>query len=374
MAYIIQEARSKKEIISFIRFQHQLYKGNPFFVPPIVDFELSTLLSDKNPAFKTCQAKYWVVKDGQKIVGRVAGICHDLDYRENKFVRFGWIDFIDDQKVSEMLMGSVQEWARELGAKAIHGPMGFTDLDFEGTLISGFDQLATQATIYNFPYYQTHFENLGFKKACDWIELRGVVPDEIPKRLERTASLIRSRFKLSAKKFKKNKELLKYGKQVFEVLNQAYSHLYGYYPLSDEQIEYYIKLYFDFIRKDYIGIIVNETDEVVAFAITLPSLSKAFQKANGSLFPLGFIHVLRAFFSNDHLDLFLIAVKPEYQKLGANALLFYELMQIFVRNGVKRVSSGPMMEDNRAVLNIWNGFDEYTDLQSIKRRCFIKNI
>ena len=371
MAYKIHEI-APKDLKQFIKFPFELYKGNPYYVPPIIDFEISTLSPKKNPAFKQAAAKYWLVKDGKKSVGRVAAILLNNEFEDKKLVRFGWIDFIDDFKVSSLLIQTVEHFAKEHGAIGVHGPLGFTDLDFEGTLISGFDEMATQATIYNYPYYQTHFERSGYGKACDWFEMRGTVPEKVPDSIREIAQKVSDRYKIKSKKFKRTKEVLKYSKPVFDLLNETYRNLYGYYPLSNEQIDYFIKMYFGFIRLEYISLIVNENDDVVAFAITLPSLSKAFQKAKGHLYPIGFIHVLKSFYSNNHLDLFLIAVKPEYQRRGAFAIIFYELFSIFVNNGVKYLTTGPMMETNNSVLNSWKGMEEHLNTYKIQRRCFIK--
>ena len=306
MAITIEQIPAeKKHLKSFIKFPFDLYKGNPYYVPPIIDFELSTLLPSKNPAFDNCEASYWIAKKDGKIVGRIAGIIHPTEMKEKSLARFGWIDFIDDKEVSRLLINTVSDWATQKGAKALHGPLGFTDLDFEGSLISGYDKLATQATIYNHPYYADHYDSMGFEKAVDWIEVRGKVPEEISSRQERKVSLIANRFGLKAKKFKNAKAILPYAKGAFDVLNKAYSKLYGYHPLSEKQIKYYIDQYFGFVIKEFVSIIVNDKDEVVALAISFPSLSKAFQKAKGSLFPFGFIHLLKAFRFNKHVDLFL---------------------------------------------------------------------
>ncbi|MFY0599802.1 MAG: N-acetyltransferase [Cyclobacteriaceae bacterium] len=374
MNITVEEVLSSKDLKTFIKFPFGLYKGNEYYVPPIIDFEVSTLSRKKNPAFDHADAKYFLAKQDGKIVGRIAGIILNEELSEKKLMRFGWIDFIDDKNVSKALFDAILNWGKEQGAESIHGPMGFTDLDFEGSLIEGFDQLTTQATIYNHPYYHQHYENLGFEKACDWVELRGTVPKELPRRLTRVASIITSRFKLEVKKFKSSKQILKYANAVFELLNECYGDLYGYHPLTEKQIKYYVDMYFGFIRIEYVTLIVNENDDVVAFAISLPSLSKAFQKAKGSLYPFGFIHVLKAFKSNKHLDMFLIGVKPEYQKMGASPLIFHELLNTYINKGVTHVASGPMMEENRGVLNLWNEYQDNVSTDSIKRRCYIKAI
>lgn len=369
MSIQIKEVTSKKELKQFIKFPFQLYKGNTAYVPPLVEFEMNTLLKEKNPSFELAEARYWVATQGGKIVGRIAAIVLAHELKEKKLGRFGWIDFIDDPTVSALLLDTAQAWIKSKGAQGIHGPMGFTDLDFEGALTEGFDQLATQATIYNHAYYIDHYEKWGLEKSVSWVEMRGQVPKEVPRKVKRAASIVNSRFKLSVKKFKKTKQLLYYAKGVFDVLNTAYADLYGYHALSPKQVDYYIDQYFGFVRKEYICIVVNAEDKVVGFGISLPSLSKAFQKAKGSLYPFGFIHVLKSFFFGKHIDLFLIGILPEYQKMGATALIIDDLCTTFIKNKATYVTNGPALEDNHAVLNSWR---EFNLEPKIKRSVFIR--
>ncbi|WP_421763396.1 hypothetical protein [Ekhidna sp.] len=371
MSLTLKEVNGKKELKRFIKFPFSLYKGNPFYVTPLIDFEMSTLLKEKNPAFDHADAKYWIVEKEGEIVGRIAALILEPELEKKSLARFGWIDFIDDLEVSDLLLETAKKWAESKGAKAIHGPMGFTDLDFEGALVEGFDEMATQATIYNHPYYINHFKAWGLDVAASWVELRGKAPTNNPEKVNRAVRIIQERFKVKVKEFKNAKEILTYAPGVFEVLNEAYSDLYGYIPLTKKQIDYYVEQYFGFIRKEFVCIIVNESDEVVGFALTLPSLSKAFQKAKGSLYPFGFIHVLKSFYFNDLADLFLIGVKPEYQKLGIHALIYDYLQKIYEKKGIKYMASGPMLESNKNVLNTWSEFD--IEVGKIKRSCFIKH-
>ncbi|MEM6641471.1 MAG: hypothetical protein AAF616_00715 [Bacteroidota bacterium] len=371
MQITIREIKNKRELKQFIKFPFNLYQGNPYYVIPLVDFEMSTLDKDKNPAFEHSKAQYWLAEQDGKVVGRVAGIVLDEELKEKKLARFGWIDFTNDEKTAHLLLDTVKNWATAMGATAIHGPMGFTDLDFEGALVSGFDQLATQATIYNHPYYIDYYKSWDLKEAASWVEIRGGVPKKVPRRITRAAQIVKSRFGLEVKQFKNAKSILKYAPGVFEVLNESYAHLYGYHQLTEKQVKYYVDQYFGFIRKEFVCIVVNEEDEVVGFALSLPSLSKAFNKAKGSLFPFGFIHVLNAFFFNKHVDMFLIGVKPAYQKMGANALIFENLTSTYVKKKVNYVSTGPMMEENRGMLNSFNDYD--LEPVSIKRTCFRKD-
>ncbi len=369
----IKEIETKKDLKAFIKFPMRMYKGVNSYVPPLISFELSTLVKKKNPAFENADAKYWVAKKDDEIVGRIAAIILNEELEKKKLGRFGWIDFIDDLEVSTLLLKTATDWAKSKGASKIHGPMGFTDLDFEGALIDGFEFMATQATIYNEPYYQKHYEYFGLEKAVDWVEQRGQVPSEVSKRLKRIGAICTSRFNLKAVKFKRNKDIKQYAPAVFELLNKSYSDLYGYYPLSKNQIDYYVRQYFEFIRKEFICIVVNEQNDVVGMAITLPSISEALKKAKGALFPFGFAHILRAFYKNEHLDLFLIGVAPEYQKLGAHAIIFDELLNNFIKQGVKTIATGPMLEDNAGVQNLWSEF-EAKSIGKIRRRCYTKTI
>lgn len=368
----IVEVKTRKELIEFIKFPFKLYKKNPYYVPPLIEFELSTLDREKNPAFETSDADYWIVKKKDEIVGRIAAIVLHEELKEKKLGRFGWVDFIDDINVSRLLIETASEWVKQKGAKAIHGPMGFTDLDFEGALIQGYDKLATQATIYNFPYYIDHYKELGLTIAATWVELRGKVPGKIPERMTRAVSLVKSKYNIRIKKFRNSKEILRYAPGVFQILNDSYSSLYGYYPLSQKQVEYYVSLYFGLIRKDFVSIVVDENDEVIGFGLTLPSLSHALQKAKGSLYPFGFIHVLKAFYFNSYVDMFLIGVKPEWQRKGAHALIFENLNRVYLQNKIRYVASGPMLENNNNVLNIWSQFD--LGIGDIKRSAFKKLI
>lgn len=374
MSIIIREVSSKKDLIKFIKFPFSLYRKNSYYVPPIIDFELSTLDPSKNPAFDHSKARYWMAYRNEEIVGRIAGIILNEELKKKSLVRFGWIDFIDELEVSTLLLEKVMEWGKHHGASKIHGPLGFTDFDFEGMLISGFDQLATQATIYNYPYYSRHLENFSFGKAVDWIEIRGKIPNEVPKKVTKTASIVTSRFNFRVKKFKKSREIKKYAADVLKVFNKSYDHLYGYHTLTESQIDYYIKQYFGFLRTEFVSIVLNEKEEVIGAAVLIPSLSKAFQKARGRLYPFGFIHILQDFRSNKHMDALLIGVLPEYQKLGAMSLIFNSLFHSFVDNGVEYCSTGPMLEENLAVLNIWQDYKIFLDDVEIRRRCFIRDI
>ena len=320
----IVEVKTRKQLKDFILFPFKIFQDNPYWVPPLIRDEFNTLDKKKNPAFEYCEAKYWLAyKDGE-LVGRIAGIQNHSYVKKwgNKYTRFGWVDFVDDPEVSKALFDTVEEYARENGMNAVHGPLGFCDLDHQGLLIDGFEEMGTIVTNYHHPYYRKHLEQLGYEKDVDWLEYEILVPekDEIEK-LNKIAERALEKYDLHMVKLDHNKQALPYAKQVFDIINIAYEELYGVVPLTEKQVKVYVDQYFSFINPDYICFIVDKDDNLVGFGISVPSLSKAVKKHNGRILPFGFIDVIKAIKDNDTLDLLLVAVKPEYKLTGIPAAM-----------------------------------------------------
>ena len=369
----VQEVNNRTLLKKFVSFAYILYSGNKYWVPPLFMDEIKTLRKDKNPSFEFCEAKYWLAWRENRIVGRIAGIInHRFNQKVGKnYLRFGWIDFIDDEEVVRALFDTLELWGKEKNMRYIHGPLGFTDMDYEGMLIEGFEELGTLATIYNYPYYPSHLEKLGFKKDTDWLEYQLIPPQQIPEKISRIADGIAKRYHLHLLKIKKAKELLPYAHQIFEVLNSAYNNLYGFVPLTEKQIDYYTKQYFGFIIPEYVPVVLDQNNKVAAFGITMPSLSRALQKNRGKLLPFGFLSLLKAMKFNSEIDLYLTAVRPDMQNKGVNAMLINEMNKIYVRNKIQSVESNPELEDNQKVQAQWRFF---TQRQHKRRRCYIKEI
>lgn len=369
----VKEVVSLKELKKFVEFPFKLYANEKNWVPPLISDEMFTLRKDKNPAFEYCEAKYWLAYRGNEVVGRIAGIINHryIEKWKNRYVRFGWIDFIEDIEVARALTNAVEEWAVEKGMEAVHGPLGFCDLDKEGMLIEGFDELSMFITIYNAPYYPKYMEQLGYGKDVDWVEFEIKAPDELPERVLKINEMVLKRLKLKILPAKKSTDFLPYAKDVFHVLNEAYKDLYGVVELTEKQIDAYVKQYFGFVNPDYVRIILDQDDQVVAFGIAAPSLAKAMQKIRGRVFPFGFVHLMRALKKNDRLDLFLVAVKPELQGKGINALLLADINQAAIKNGIKFAETGPELEENKDVQGLWKF---YETRQHKKRRCYIKKL
>lgn len=375
MSVIVREVSGKKELKKFVKFHLDLYKDNPYHVPGLIQEEMMTLDKQKNPAFEVCDAIYFLAYREGKVVGRIAGM---INRRSNetwnqKYARFGFIDFIDDEEVVNALFEAVEAWARRQGMEAIQGPMGFTDLDHEGMLIEGFDQLGTMATIYNYPYYPKHIERLGYVKDQDWHEFKIYIPEGIPEKHQRIGEIVKKKYGLKTMKFTRTKDIMPYAQKVFETLNASYAPLYGFAQLTQKQIDYYINMYIPMLRLDLVTLIVREEDDaVVGFGISLPSLSKALQKAKGRLFPFGWIHLLKALKTKPKvIDLYLTGVLPEYQNKGVNALLFNDLIPVYKSVGAVYAESNPELESNNAVQAQWDYFKRE---HHKTRRAYIKNL
>lgn len=277
MVITIKEVSTPKELKNFIKFQYKLYKGSQYWVPPMLLDEKKTLNKEKNPAYEFCDVKLWLAYKDGKIAGRIAGIINRryIEAWKNNYARFCYIDFIDDTDVSKALFDAVELWAKEKGMQKIHGPLGFTDFDPEGMLVEGFEEAGTYGAIYNYPYYVKHIEEYGYRKDIDWVEYQVKPPEQILEKVDRIANIVSKKYDLRILKVKKANELLPYGKEIFYLINRAYKDLFGFVQLTDKQIELYIKEYFGFIRPDFVPVVVDKQNKVVAFGISMPSLATA---------------------------------------------------------------------------------------------------
>ena len=366
----------KKELLKFVHYPiDNLYKNNKYYVPALVLDEVGTLTPEQNPAFDFCESVYYMAYKDGKPVGRIAGIINNAvnEKMGEKDLRFGFVDFIDDKEVSSKLFDAVEKWGKARGMKRMVGPLGFTDMDPEGLLVEGYDQVGTMATIYNYPYYVDHIEALGFKKDNDWVEFKIYVPNAIPEKHQRISDIISRKYELQTIKYTSAKKIVRdYGQAIFNLVNEAYMDLYGYSPLTPKQIDHYIKMYVPILRLENVSLIIDKNRELVGVGIALPSMSKALINGRGRMFPTGWLQYLKALKGrNNVVDLMLVAIKPEYQSKGVNALLFTDLIPYFIKNGYEYAESNPELEENQKVQSQWQYFRTE---QHKSRRAYIKDI
>ena len=376
----IRKVTNNQELKQFIRFYYDLYRGNKYAVPFLFFDEMNTLRSDKNPSFECCDAEYFMAFRDGKMVGRVAAIINRrANERWNrKEVRFGWFDFVDDLEVSSALLKAVEDWGKAKGMDEIAGPLGFTDMDREGMLIEGFEEIATMYVNYNYPYYPKHMEQMGgWQKDNDYMEYHVKVPEKVPEKFAKLSEMIERRHNLHTRKFTRH-ELVDegMGREIFNMINETYKDLYGYSELSQNQINQLVDAY---IKKADLNLVTgvvdgNDNNKLVGFGITFPSFARAMQKSrNGSLWPFTWWHVLRAlkWHKTDTVDLLLIGVLPEYRAKGANALIFNELIQRFQDYGFKWAEAMQQMETNTGVQSHWQYLESR---QHRKHRCYCKTL
>jgi GNAT superfamily N-acetyltransferase len=355
----IREAIGKKGIKDFVCFPFSLYKNNPYWVPPIIKDEMEVFDPSINPVFKTAQARFFLAYMDGEIVGRVAAMINWIEVKEQKIkkMRFGWMDFIDNKAVSKALIEKVAEIGREYELTYMEGPVGFSNLDKVGCLIEGFDHIGTMITWYNHPYYAAHFKSLGFVKEKEYMENIFPFSNIDPSLFNKAQELIKRRYKLKALNFTKTKDILPYANKMFDLFNESYANLSSFVPITEVQKDFFTNRYLSFINPEFIKFVLDEQDNLVAFAILMPSFSKALQKANGRLFPFGLFHLLQARRKSKDIIFYLIGVHPKYQNKGLTAILFHECWNACNKKGIEKCIRTPELEENIAIKNLWSAFD-----------------
>jgi len=375
MSVDIRVVETKRELKTFIKVPFEIFKGNPYWVPPLIREELQTFNPGKNPAYEHAEARLFLAYKDGKAVGRITGILSHAanDKYKTKNLRFGWFDTINDYEVARSLFDALEKWGKERGMETVTGPHGFSDLDPEGMLVEGFDRLPTISVIYNFPYYPEFVEKYGFKKEIDYLEFLSIAPQEtgIPPKLLRLGERIKERSGVRVHRFKSRREVRKRSVELFYLLDEAFEEIYGSVPLTEKQIQYYVKKYIPFVDKDLVLLAVDEKDEAVGFLITMPSLSRGFQKARGRLFPFGWFHILRSLKNYEVLDFYLAGIKKSYRGQGVDLLMALEVVQAALDKGVNYAESNPELETNKKVHAQWKYFNP---TQHKRRRIYKKAI
>jgi len=369
----IKEATSQKEIKKFVTFPFSLYKGNAYWVPPIIADEMETFDKSKNPVFKDADAQFFLAYKNNKIVGRVAAMVNHIEVNQQnvKKMRFGWFDFEDEFAISEALLQKVAEIGSKNNLEYMEGPVGFSNLDKVGVLVEGFDHIGTMITWYNHPYYKDHLERLGFSKEKEYLENKFPEKNADPRFFSRVQELIKKRYNLRPLNFTKTKEVMPWADRMFDLFNESYASLSSFVPITDIQKAYFKKKYISFINPEYIKFVVDQENTLVAFAIVMPSFSKALQKANGKLFPFGIFHFLRARKHSKDVIFYLIGVHPHYQNKGVTAILFNEYSKTFREKKIEMCYRTPELADNTAIQQIWKHFDPVVYK---RRRTYRKNL
>ena len=376
MAVEIREIRTKRELRKFIEFANRLYKDCPYYCPPLFFDEMNCFDKENNPALEVCEYQLWMAYRDGEAVGRIAGIINRRANEKwgSKHVRFGWFDFIDDMEVSKALLDTVAAWGKERGMDALNGPVGFTDFDHEGLLLEGYDYPAVMASLYNYPYYVKHIDAYGLVKEADWVEIQVYPPKAVPERLDRIAEIVKQRSHVRVDKVKNSRELVrKYGIQYMDVIDEAYQVLYNFQPMTDKQKNYYKNMYFPLLNFDFVTLVVNEKDEIVGVGLGMPDISDALRKCGGHLLPFGWYHILKALKAKKmkSFSLLLIAVRPDYQGTGVNAIFFQDQIPRMANYDIQILETTNILETNTK--NIAN-FTQFDHKIHKRHRAYIKTL
>ncbi len=356
----VREIHSKKDLKSFVKFPFEIYKDSKYWVPPLIKQELETFNKKKNPIFNDADARFFLAYKEEKIVGRIAAIINwlEVDKKNQRKMRFGWFDFIDDKEVSKALIAEVERIGKENNLEYCEGPVGFSNLDKVGVITEGFDHITTMVTWYNHPYYASHYEAMGYRIEKGYAESIFAFSDVNPdSSFLKAHSYIKDRYQIKALSFTKTEEVMPYADKMFDLFNESYSELSSFVEVTDLQKAYFKKKFMSFINPEYIKFIVDKNDDLIAFAIVMPEFAKALQKAKGKLFPFGIGHILRAKKNSKDVVFYLIGIHPDYQNKGIHAVIFYEYYDIFVKKGIENCYRTPELDDNKAIQNIWKHFN-----------------
>ena len=370
----IKEVKSHKDSRLFTEFPNKLYRACAPYVPPLSMDERSIFSYKSNPVHEYADSVRFLAFKDKKVVGRIGGIVNHRinDHYKKKQARFTRIDMIDDLEVTKALINAVSLWAKEkFQCNELIGPIGFTDLDRQGMLVEGFDELNMFITIYNYPYYKDHLEQLGFVKDADWVEKKIMWPSSVPDKVKRGSEISQRRYGFKLIKVTKRRDIKKYAYDAFKVYNVAFSKLYGFFPITDKVMDYYIKQFIAFVRLDLLWFVVDKNDQIAGFTIIMPSLAQAVKKSNGKILPFGIFRIFRALKKADIMDLYFIAIAPEHQGKGVIAIMWEDGIEVGIQRKIRFAETGPELENNLNIINQWKDFDT---VQHKRRRCYIKQI
>jgi len=370
----IEELKTTAQLREFVKFQFSNFKDNPYWAPPIISEELESFDPEKNPVRRNAEARFFMAYKDDKPVGRVAAIVNWLEVNEQgkPKIRFGWFDAVDDLAVTEALLQRVAEVGRENNLEFMEGPLGFSNMDKAGVLVEGFDELNTMITWYSLPYYSKHFEELGMVKEKEWVEFEIKIPEDGPsEKVQRFSNLILEKYDLQVVRFSNTREIIDHADEMFDLINKTYSDLSTFVPIQEAHVSYYKDKFFRYLHPDFINCVADDDGNLVAFAITMPSFSKALQKANGQLFPFGWLHLLKARYFHNRAAFYLIGIEPKYQGKGLTSIIFKEMNEMFNRRGITKVETNPELEDNDDIQALWN---RYENRLHKRRRTYRKSL
>lgn len=369
----LKEVKTKNDLKIFVKFPFKLYKDCEYWTPPIVSQEMKTFDKKENPVFNDAETWLFLAYKKGEIVGRIAAIINWLEVKgqQQKKMRFGWFDFIDDINVSKTLLNKVEQIGKSHSLEYMEGPVGFSNLDKVGVMSEGFNSIAPMITWYNYPYYIKHYEEAGFEVEKLYSESKFSFSSVKPELFLKPNELIKRRYNLKALNFTKTSEVMPYADKMFDLFNESYASLASFVAINDVQKAYFKKKFISFVNPEYIKFITDKDDNLICFTIVMPAFARALKKMNGKLFPFGFRHILHAKKHSKDVIFYLIGIHPDYQNKGVTAIIFNEYYKVFSEKGIDMCYRTPELEDNHAIHQMWKHF---SPVVYKRRRTYRKNM
>ncbi len=345
----IREVKTRKDLKTFIYLPEKIHANHPNWVHPIYMDEWNYFNPKKNEAFSYCDTTLLLAFRGEEAVGRIMGIINSRynEHRNEKTVRFGYLETWEDEEVIHALLKHVEDWAKNKGMTKIVGPYGFSDQDPEGFLIEGFENRATIATYYNFEWMPSMVEKEGYDKDVDYFVYKLDVPKEVPEIYRRIYERAKKRGNFELLEFKKRKNIKPWIVPILSLMNECYlaGNIYGYTPLSEKEMKSLAARYLPILDPRFVKAVLIE-GEVASFVVGIPDMTEGIQKARGRLLPFGFLKVLRAAKKTKQLDLLLGAVKERYRGRGLDAIMGIKMIISAQEAGMEIMDTHHEMEEN----------------------------
>lgn len=331
------DTSNKAQVNQFVQFHYDLYKNCPQWVPPFYS-DIKTMLNrNKHPFYDQSDADFFIaIRDG-KVVGRVAGLENRPfnQYHNKKEAIFYLYDCIDDQEVSDALFNRLFEWAKKRGLDTVVGPKGFTVFDGYGIQVEGNDLRQMMIMMnYNYPYYQTLVEKLGFEKEVDFVSCHMTAEKfQLPEAIHEISRRVQERGSFRIVRFQNKKDLTSWANRIGQAYNKTFVNNWEYYPLTDKEIKFNLDNLMSVADPKYIKIIVDKQEEVVGFMFGFPDISAALQRQKGHITPWGIVDMLLELKRTKFISLNGVGVLPQYQGRGGNYLMMSEMENTIRDNG-----------------------------------------
>ena len=348
MTIQIREVKSRLDLKAFIYLPEKIHNNHQNWIPPVYMDEWDFYNPAKNSAFHHSNTIMLIAMRENKPVGRIMGIINNKYNKTHNetHARFFNLECWDEPETAYALITAIENWARQMGMTKIIGPLGFSEKDPQGFMIEGFDNPMVVATNCSLPYMPGLIEDCGYTKEVDLVSYKLEIPDGIPEIYNTVYQRAKLNGGFSIMEFTSKKELRKYIRPVFQLVNEAYAEIYGFAELDNDEMDYMADRYMFILNPKFIKIVLDKNKQIAAFVISMPELAGGIRKAKGRMLPFGFLKILWESKTTKMLTLYLGAIKEEYRNSGLDALLGMKILDTAKREGMTFIDSHLVLETN----------------------------